>query len=629
MRSWMCIMLLLVILLALPQIIYAGPLTYNGMVEGTETSSAETTDTLSKALGTLAVYAAIIGALAVGTEVITDLIRPFLGLKRQPQALETFEQMKEWLPSTLKEMDASPQAQAQLQGYLSQLDATVKQFEQATDPDRIAEVVQRWALDAIRNAEALLGAHLQHKLEELEAFLRTSDLALVAEQALGEAERILVANLSLDEAAAKKLAKTVRNSAQALEGYLEHWAVAGGRIDQALAAALQADNKTLDDLVRDLVPPGASLSPTILQEVTAALTNQLGLRQEDVDDALKSATEILSALHGGQQFSRMLQDFRAYLRKLLGTKSKTDTAIAKAFELMNTLADDVQIEKELKGLLVKQGLSSANADKAITQARGLLKALRGAEGGQDVIKLAASLDSFSNLLDEVEIQRLQEIGLLRRLWRAVRDWKGARILGRLPDRDPWKEVRKRWVLGALLYSLEQGWNKLRDELFSSAEGKQSLSTLLTPENAAKAIQNLDRQHYLTEARRQRLLRFTTVVIGIALAFVVRIDSLDLLEPLFTEPPQALYVNGQPKSLELIMEELLRVDWDVESWTGLRQWLFAWIAVATPGMILSGLAASAGSSFWHDQLDRLRATKLATEQVTAVVTQLRSPQSQAE
>ena len=51
-----------------------------------------------------------------------------------------------------------------------------------------------------------------------------------------------------------------------------------------------------------------------------------------------------------------------------------------------------------------------------------------------------------------------------------------------------------------------------------------------------------------------------------------------------------------------------------------------LAKAAPGMLLSGLAASAGSAFWHDQLDRLRATKTVAEQVKAAVGQVQGTQS---
>jgi len=471
MKRLMHILLILTILLVFPQVTYAAPVTQNDAGE----------NTLTEALGTLAVYAAIIAALAAGTEVITDLLRPFFGLERQPQAMETFEQMKEWLPATLKEMDVDLQAQAQLQGYLNQLDSTVKEVEKLADKDQIAQEIQKWVLGTIKSVGVVSNEQLDAELQKFK----------------------------------EKLKETY-----SIEG-------------------------------------------------------------NPLDSAINSAREIFKELQGDPQ-------------KV-----------------------------------------------------------------QNVIKLASSLDSFGNLLDAVEGHRSQEMSYFRRGWRALRDWRGLGLmrlifpgeeryqkliesdgwkekLGEilrkvLPDDDRWANIRERSLLGVLLYYPEQAWNRLKAFLSGSSETTEGIKGLLTPENAAQAILALDRNHQLTEARRKRLLRFTAAFIGMSLAVVVRIDSLELLKPLFDPKnlPKALFDDGLSLTLETILENLLRVSLDVKNWRGLGKWLFAWIERATPGMLLSGLAASAGSSFWHDQLDRLRATKKAAEQVTTVVGQLQGSQGQGE
>jgi len=43
---------------------------------------------------------------------------------------------------------------------------------------------------------------------------------------------------------------------------------------------------------------------------------------------------------------------------------------------------------------------------------------------------------------------------------------------------------------------------------------------------------------------------------------------------------------------------------------------------TAGMVLTGFAASAGSAFWHDQLDRLQAAKKQAESVAVSVRQVK-------
>jgi hypothetical protein len=46
-------------------------------------------------------------------------------------------------------------------------------------------------------------------------------------------------------------------------------------------------------------------------------------------------------------------------------------------------------------------------------------------------------------------------------------------------------------------------------------------------------------------------------------------------------------------------------------------------VITPGIILTGLAASAGSAYWHDVLDRLQAAKKGTEAAAKLLQQAKS------
>jgi hypothetical protein len=80
---------------------------------------------------------------------------------------------------------------------------------------------------------------------------------------------------------------------------------------------------------------------------------------------------------------------------------------------------------------------------------------------------------------------------------------------------------------------------------------------------------------LDERKRIAALRVLSALVGIAIALMLKIDTFDIIGFLF------------PENVRLIL--------------------------TTPGgqmggMLITGLAASAGSSFWHDQLGRLRAIK---------------------
>ncbi|MGD8795197.1 MAG: hypothetical protein PVF47_21795 [Anaerolineae bacterium] len=518
MKRLVFLVILLLVLLVVPLTAHAQDATPEATAtpppESAEAASSGTFDAVSKALGTLAVYAAIIAALAAGTEVITDLLRPFFGLERQPQAMETFAQMQAWLPQTLEEMGADPQAQARLQSALDQLDSTVKEFAQVASGEKIAQAIQKWALGAIKSVGAATAEQLEAKLQEL-------------------------------------------------------------------GTQLKEEYNLADDVV---------------------------------EQALDSANQILEALKSGESLDLKLGEFKDLLKGLGLDLSQIDAAVTQALQAAGTAVGDEQLQRQLKELLKGLGVPPAQIDAAIAQALGVLNAIKEAQGAREVIKLASSLDSYGNLLDAVDGQRAEVIGSLRKVWRALRDWDGLGLTRRFGGAPEW--FRARSLLGALLYILEKGWNWLRGR----GGVEEGLIYLLTPENAAQLILDLDRQHHLTESRRQRILRFVTVIIGIALAVIVQIDSLDLLKPLFTRLPEALF---DPNEHAYTLAQIL--GWEVSGWWASVRWLFTWMAAATPGMLLSGLAASAGSSFWHDQLDRLRAAKRVTEEVQTVVGQMQGAQ----
>lgn len=95
------------------------------------------------------------------------------------------------------------------------------------------------------------------------------------------------------------------------------------------------------------------------------------------------------------------------------------------------------------------------------------------------------------------------------------------------------------------------------------------------EKLAIYMAEIRKKYNLDERKRITILRVISAVVGILLALWLRIDSFALLSDLL------------PKDFVVI------------------PWL---------GMLVTGLAASAGSSFWHDMLGRVRAVKEASQQI---------------
>ncbi len=101
---------------------------------------------------------------------------------------------------------------------------------------------------------------------------------------------------------------------------------------------------------------------------------------------------------------------------------------------------------------------------------------------------------------------------------------------------------------------------------------------------AKRVGEATTKHIKNDRTRRGFIRILAIGLGVGFAFAFQIDTIQLLGPL-SEASRDFWV------------ERLTTDG-------------AYLA----GLILSGLAASAGSSFWHDQSSRLRQLKKAAEPV---------------
>ena len=100
--------------------------------------------------------------------------------------------------------------------------------------------------------------------------------------------------------------------------------------------------------------------------------------------------------------------------------------------------------------------------------------------------------------------------------------------------------------------------------------------------AAVYMAALRTKYALDERTRITLLRIFSAVIGVGIAVLLQIDTFTILGNLFPTSVQIVFTSSP-----------------------LAQY---------GGMVLTGLAASAGSGFWHDQLGKIRAIKSAAGQI---------------
>lgn len=198
------------------------------------------------------------------------------------------------------------------------------------------------------------------------------------------------------------------------------------------------------------------------------------------------------------------------------------------------------------------------------------------------------LDSLNQLLIGVERQRYFLQSPARRAWR------------RLYGLDNW--------LGALLRRLEAMWNKLLGRTKEEIHDFTHLQLIRDATSTAQTILELERQHKADAAGRVRLIRTLAVIVAIYLAYVLQIDSADLLEGLLPSQTTGFL------STVLIAE-------------GTTVMGFTFVRNLTAGIILTGLAASAGSSFWHDRLSQLQSVQQTAEAAAGVLQQVTTTQKE--
>jgi hypothetical protein len=132
------------------------------------------------------------------------------------------------------------------------------------------------------------------------------------------------------------------------------------------------------------------------------------------------------------------------------------------------------------------------------------------------------------------------------------------------------------------------------------------------EAAGKLLQIARRDKQEADSRIQQM-RLTSVVVGTVLAYFLQIDSADLLRDLF------------PANANFLSVALMQENTAFFTWLGSKLGLT--LHDLTAGVLLTGLAASAGSGFWHDQLSRLQTVKQSTETAYAAIQTIQQKQGE--
>lgn len=238
------------------------------------------------------------------------------------------------------------------------------------------------------------------------------------------------------------------------------------------------------------------------------------------------------------------------------TRAYLNSMKTESYEAANAL-----YEYRLKPQVKAFGLGEKLEDEIESQFETFLQHLKTYRGTDTF------LESLNDILVELELQRNQARSMIGRAIDAVVD-SFKKLLRHSP-------LQAQWLVPI----------KYDPRIKDSSE-------------AATKMIDLEQFDKEQDNKRVRRLRFTAVILGTLLAYLLQIDSADLLQDLFPSDANFLYITLIPQGAAV----------------------FTWIERAfniptydlTAGIILTGLAASAGSSFWHDQLSRLQAAKKSVE-----------------
>lgn len=243
----------------------------------------------------------------------------------------------------------------------------------------------------------------------------------------------------------------------------------------------------------------------------------------------------------------------------------TQTQISELQQVSYETAYNI-INTQLLPMVHNSGFNKETEDKITRQLENFLQNIRTSRHA-DVY-----LETLNKLLKEVERQRDE----LASHWR-------------------------RWTWGVITW-LRQKFSWL--SWLPNREKRKLDPTIQHPGEAAGKLLEIERRDKREADSRVQQLRLTSVVVGIVLAYFLQIDSADLLGDLFPS-------NANFLSVVLVRENAALFTW-------LSSKLSLTMHDLTAGVILTGLAASAGSGFWHDQLSRLQSVKQSAEAAYATI-----------
>jgi hypothetical protein len=225
-------------------------------------------------------------------------------------------------------------------------------------------------------------------------------------------------------------------------------------------------------------------------------------------------------------------------------------------------------DSQIQPLMGDLGLSGENQEKVHRRLESLLDNLH------TVRRSEVYLQAVNGLMRDVERQRDELRSYVGKVWNKIRNTVRA-----LLDKIPYIEV----------------------EMITPETQKIQIESVTEAANKLMKVEARDKNE---EKKRIERLRLVSVLVALLLAYLMQIDAADLLRDLFPADANFLYIT--------------LIEPDAPLFARIGNMLNVQMNPVTAGIILTGLAASAGSSFWHDQLSRLQSVKKGTESAYATL-----------
>lgn len=476
--------------------------------------------------------------------------------------------------------------------------------------DQLSQVIGALGLFAAMMAVLALGTEVIIDTLKLVVGLKRKPTTLEALRELGDKLPGRLNDLGLTTEASQQVRTLVDNLSATLQPVQQAQDITAA----ARRGDLQAAFQKLDELT------GLTGSQNVSQ-MQAALGAQLNsglatiLGRLEIPDAQKSAiikgvADAAGQLQGTQATQLLLARLRDASAQVIQAwmLGQEQTLIASGRESVMGLFHD-QVVPELKML----GLDDAAIEVAQKQLNGQLEQLS--------TRASLYLASVRELVQAVENRRVEMQSPLRKLWRKLREYpivghgiswfKAAGFPGGCAGLLTWPEALVNWALR-------------RQPSQGTELGQAATVPALAPTNLAHYLMITNNQQQDEETSRLRILRVISVLVGIYLAYLLQVNALDLLAK------SAAMFQGLANINEKIVTTQRVVEWLGPLWLLMKQTGLATLIPRAPsmelnaGILLSGLAASAGSAFWHDQLERLQVAKKAVGQVEKVIETIRQP-----